>query len=83
MERAVRGAVHDLQGRFKNSTLRYVALDSSSVDANGWDPGVAAVNARRAALDTTTFAYIGELDSGATAVALPILNQAGVLMISP
>ncbi len=83
LERAVRGAVSNLSGRFKNYNLRYVALDSSSADVNGWDPGVAAANARRAALDPSTFGYIGELDSGATAVALPILNQAGVLVVSP
>ena len=83
IERAVRGAVSNLSGRFKSYNLRYVALDSSSVGAAGWDPGVAAANARRAALDPSTFAYIGELDSGATAVALPILNQAGVLVVSP
>jgi len=83
MERAIRGAVTDLSARFTSYSLRYVPLDSSSVSANGWDPGLAAANARRAALDPSTFAYVGELDSGATAIALPILNQAGVLLISP
>jgi branched-chain amino acid transport system substrate-binding protein len=83
MERAIRGAVGNLQGRFDGYRLRYIALDSSSAGTNGWDPGIAAANARRAALDPSSFAYIGELDSGATAVALPILNQAGVLLISP
>lgn len=83
VERAITGAVSNLSGRFTKYRLRYVPLDSSSTSADGWDPGVAAANARRAALDPTTFAYIGELDSGATAVALPILNQAGVLLISP
>ena len=83
MERAIRGAVFNLAGRFKSYTLRYIPLDSASASANGWDPGLAAANARRAALDPSTFAYVGELDSGATAIALPILNQAGVLLISP
>jgi len=83
MERSIRGAVANLSGRFKTYTLRYVPLDSSSISAEGWDPGLAAANARKAALDPSTFAYIGELDSGATAIALPILNQAGVLLISP
>lgn len=83
IERAITGAAANISGRFREYNLRYVALDSSSPSAGGWDPGVAAANARRAALDPSTFAYIGELDSGATAVALPILNQAGVLLISP
>ena len=83
IERAITGAIWDLRGRLKTYRLRYVPLDSSAPGGSGWDPGVAAANARRAALDPSTFAYIGELDSGATAVALPILNQAGVMLVTP
>src|ERR1700754_3902955 len=38
-------------------------------------------NARRAAKDA--IAYIGAFNSGASAISLPILNEAGVPMISP
>ena len=81
--RAIRGAIHDLRslarGRYQ---VRYVALDDSSRAAAGWDPAVVAANARRAAVANSTMAYIGESDSGATAVALPILNQSGVLQLT-
>ena len=40
-------------------------------------------NARKAAQDDTTAVYIGEFNSGATAVSMPILNEAGVPQISP
>ena len=83
VERAIRGAVYDLSERERTYRVHYVALDSSAVGGTGWDAGVAAENARRATLDPTTFAYIGEVESGGTAVALPILNQAGVLQITP
>src|SRR5205823_8198035 len=40
-------------------------------------------NARRAASDERTIACIGEFNSGATALSLPILNEAGILQVSP
>lgn len=80
--RAIRGAIHDLRGLRRGYRVRYVALDDSSRAAGGWDPALVAANARRAALAPTTLAYIGEADSGATAVALPILNQSGVLQLT-
>lgn len=83
VERAIRGAVYDLSKREQKYRVRYLALDSSAAGGSGWDAGMAAQNARRATLDPTTFAYIGEVESGATAVALPILNQAGVLQLTP
>ena len=40
-------------------------------------------NARRAAQDSSTAAYIGELDSEPTRASLPITNDAGIAQISP
>jgi branched-chain amino acid transport system substrate-binding protein len=48
-----------------------------------WDPALVSENANRAANDPTTIAYLGELDYGATAVSLPITNNAGLLQVSP
>jgi branched-chain amino acid transport system substrate-binding protein len=63
------------------SPLRLVTLD----DANrrGWTPERVAEDARRAAQDDATIGYIGEFNSGASSVSLPILNDAGVAMVSP
>jgi branched-chain amino acid transport system substrate-binding protein len=47
-----------------------------------WDPALVSENASRALDDPTTIAYLGELDYGATAVSLPITNEAGVLQVS-
>ncbi len=47
-----------------------------------WDPVVVADNARRAAQDSTAIAYVGELESGATRISLPITNQAQMLQVS-
>ena len=49
----------------------------------GWSPGAVGRNARAAAEDTSAIAYIGDLESGATRVSLPITNQALVPQVSP
>ena len=48
-----------------------------------WDPGQTTVNARLAVQNKNTIGYIGDLNSGATAVALPLLNRVGIPEISP
>ena len=48
-----------------------------------WDPGVTATNAKIAAQDTSTIAYLGDYNSGATAISLPLINAAGILQVSP
>ncbi len=54
-------------------------------DANrrGWNATMAAGNAAAAAMDPHAGLYIGEFNSGATEVALPILNQAGIVELTP
>jgi branched-chain amino acid transport system substrate-binding protein len=48
-----------------------------------WDPGAVGENARTASQDSSTAAYIGELDSQPTRASLPITNDAGIAQISP
>ena len=64
-------------------TVKYVSLDDSTAQAGTWTPEAASANARKAAQDDSTAVYIGEFNSGASAVSLPILNEAGVPQISP
>ena len=67
-------------GRYR---VRLVPLDDSTLDAGHWDPNQVITNARRATQDPQTIAYIGELDTGASAVSIPVLNQKGILQVSP
>jgi branched-chain amino acid transport system substrate-binding protein len=48
-----------------------------------FDPVTAAENARTATEDSTTIAYIGEVDSGASRTSVPITNAAGILQVAP
>jgi branched-chain amino acid transport system substrate-binding protein len=69
--------------RESGSSVKFVTLNDASRRAGTWTVEREAVNARRAAQDGSTLAYIGPFNSGATSVSLPILNEAGVPMISP
>jgi branched-chain amino acid transport system substrate-binding protein len=76
IERGARLALADA-----GSPLRLVTLNDAN--RHGWTPERAAADARTAAADQNAIGYIGEFHSGASQVALPILNEAGIAMISP
>jgi branched-chain amino acid transport system substrate-binding protein len=76
-------ALEEAGGMIGTMKVGLVALDDSEPKPMTWTPGQAATNARQAAQNPTTIAYIGDLDSGATAVSLPITNEAGILQVSP
>ena len=64
-------------------TIKYTSLDDATAQAGKWDAGATSANARKAAQDKKTIAYMGEFNSGATAISLPILNEAGIPQVSP
>ena len=64
-------------------SIKYTSLDDSTAQTGKWDPGQVSSDARKAAQDSSTILYIGEFNSGASAISIPILNQAGVGQISP
>jgi branched-chain amino acid transport system substrate-binding protein len=66
-----------------NITVKFVPLDDSTAQAGSWTPEAESANARKAAQDKSTAFYLGTFNSGAAAIAIPILNEAGVPMISP
>ena len=76
---ALRGA-HNRVGRYR---VVMKVLNDATLAQGEWDPGQTSSNAVQAAADRTTIGYIGDLDSGASAVSIPILNQAGIPQISP
>ena len=64
-------------------TVNYQSLDDSTAAAGKWDPGQTAANARKVATDPKAVYYIGEFNSGASEVSIPLLNQAGIPQVSP
>src|SRR5579863_2055578 len=70
-------------GKAGQWTVHYTVLDDSTAAAGKWDPGQTAANARQVAGDSKAVFYIGEFNSGASEVSIPILNEAGIPQISP
>ena len=77
-------ALRDSGGKVGDFKVNFASADDSTAggDRVGWDPDKTAENARKAVENTRTIAYLGELDSGATAVSLPITNEAGFVQVS-
>ena len=76
-------ALAEAGGKAGQWTVNYQVLDDSTAATGKWDPSVTAANARKAASDPRTVYYIGEFNSGASEVSIPILNQAGIPQVSP
>src|SRR5512140_3073410 len=68
-------------GKYK---LSYEAWDDASAAQGQWDPAVETENGNKASADPSIIAYLGTFNSGAAKLSIPILNQAGPLvMMSP
>lgn len=80
---AQRLALDQAGGRAGGYRVRFVALDASTPQAGRSDPSRVSENARQAAQDETAAAYLGELPTGMSAVSIPLLNEAGILQVSP
>lgn len=76
-------ALADAGGHVGRFTVSYVSLNDSNAKTGEWDPDVTSANAKAVAQDPTTIAYIGDYNSGATAISLPLINGAGILQVSP
>lgn len=83
MVNAVRMAIEDHGGVAGGYTIDYQPLDDATATAGGWDQGKEAENANRAVADADAMIYIGTYNSGAAKISIPILNEAGMPMISP
>jgi branched-chain amino acid transport system substrate-binding protein len=70
-------------GKVGKFNIKYVSLDDSTAATGKWDPGATSSDARKAAQDKSTIVYLGEFNSGASAISIPILNEAGIMQISP
>ena len=60
-----------------------VSLDDADPTTGTWNPAVTSTAARTASQDKSAIAFVGDYDSGASAISLPLVNEAGILQISP
>jgi len=76
-------ALEEAGGKVGNITINFEKLDDATAAAGKWEPGKTSANAREAAQNEEAIAYLGEFNSGASAVSIPIVNEAGILQVSP
>lgn len=63
--------------------IEYESKDDATAATGKWDAAREAENANNAVADPNVVAYIGTFNSGAAKIAIPILNQANLVMVSP
>ena len=79
----IKMAIEERGGKVDGWSIAYEDLDDASPQKGNWDQNLEAANANKAAKDEACVGYIGTYNSGAAKIAMPILNKAGVVMVSP
>ncbi|HYH67772.1 MAG TPA: branched-chain amino acid ABC transporter substrate-binding protein [Urbifossiella sp.] len=80
---AIRLAIDEVRGTVAGLRVEYEDADDATAAAGYWDAAREAAIARAAAADREVVAVIGPYNSGAAKVSMPILNEAGVVQITP
>jgi branched-chain amino acid transport system substrate-binding protein len=83
MVNAIKLALEQRNYKAGNVTIEYEVLDDATAQAGQWDEAKCAENAQKAAQDEAIVGWIGPYNSGCAQVEIPILNEAGLVMISP
>jgi branched-chain amino acid transport system substrate-binding protein len=83
MVNGIKLALEQAGGKAGGMTVKYTSLDDSTAQAGNWTPEATQANAQRVAQDDSAIAHIGEFNSGASAVSIPILNEVPIAQISP
>jgi branched-chain amino acid transport system substrate-binding protein len=83
MVNAIKLALKQAGGKAGALSVTYVSLDSATREDATWTSDRVLDNARTAVRDINTIAYIGDRDSAATALSLPLTNEGDVLQVSP
>jgi branched-chain amino acid transport system substrate-binding protein len=76
-------AIEDAGGTVAGMRIDFEDMDDATASAGKWEASAEAANARKAAADDDVMVFIGPYNSGAAKVSMPILNEQGLLQISP
>ena len=69
--------------RIKVNLVRPVLMDYAKSDGSGNDPNKARSDALSCINDRSVYGYVGTLNSSIALVVEPVLNKAGMVMVSP
>lgn len=80
---AIKLALEDYGNAAGGFALEYEALDDGIAANNGgWDAGAESANANKVIADADAMVYLATYNSGAAKISIPIMNEAGMAMIS-
>jgi branched-chain amino acid transport system substrate-binding protein len=82
MNNGAKLALNEAQGKAGRYKIQFKTLDDSVAQTGNWDPAQTSANARQVLRDKRGAVYLGEYNSGATAISLPITNRGGVPQIT-
>jgi branched-chain amino acid transport system substrate-binding protein len=80
---AAQMAVDHIHARIGRLRIVLKQLDDATPSRAEWDPGQTSNVARLALNDPTAVGYVGDLNSGASAVSIPLLNRLAIPQVSP
>src|SRR5437588_7070723 len=76
-------ALQDRQRRVGRYRIALKVLDDSTPQSDGWDPNQTTADVRLVLSDASAIGYLGDFNSGASAIAIPPLNRMGIPQVSP
>lgn len=76
-------AIDEYGGEVAGFKIEYTDMDDANATAGNWTAELETANAQKAEADPDVMVFIGPYNSGAASMSAPILNQAGILQISP
>lgn len=76
-------ALEEVNYKIGDFTIEYEDLDDATATTGSWDAEQESKNVQKAINDPNVMAYIGTYNSGAAKIAMPDLNRAHILMVSP
>jgi branched-chain amino acid transport system substrate-binding protein len=79
----IRMAIAEYGGEIAGMRIDYADWDDADASSQSWTSELETNDANRAIADPDVVAYIGPYNSGAAKKSMPILNEAGLLQISP
>ena len=79
----IKMAIDEYDRKVAGFEIKHQDMDDATAAQGSWDAEKEAANAKEAVEDKDVMAYIGPYNSGAAKVSMPILNEAGLVQISP
>ncbi len=76
-------AIDEFGGEVAGMKIEYSDWDDATAGSGQWAAEAETANAQKAAADPDVMAFIGPYNSGAAKVSMPLLNDAGLIQISP